>query len=60
MNKILEINNVTKYYGSGSVVTKALNGISLSDEKGEFTAIMGASAETIWDLSFRDIICWIH
>ena len=43
MNKILEINNVTKYYGSGSVVTKALNGISFSVEKGEFTAIMGAS-----------------
>lgn len=34
MNKILEINNVTKYYGSGSVVTKALNGISFSVEKG--------------------------
>lgn len=43
MNEILKINNVTKYYGSGSVVTKALDGISFSVEKGEFTAIMGAS-----------------
>lgn len=43
MNEILRINNVTKYYGSGSVVTKALDGITLSVEQGSFTAIMGAS-----------------
>ena len=43
MNEILDIRNVTKYYGSGSVVTKALDGISFSVEKGSFTAIMGAS-----------------
>ncbi|WP_276950076.1 ABC transporter ATP-binding protein [Acetatifactor muris] len=43
MNGILEIENVTKYYGRGSVVTKALDGISFCVKKGEFTAIMGAS-----------------
>lgn len=43
MDKILEVRNVTKYYGSGNVVIKALDGISFSVEKGEFTAIMGAS-----------------
>ncbi len=43
MNEILKIDHVTKYYGSGSVVTKALDGISFTVEKGEFTAIMGAS-----------------
>lgn len=43
MNEILSINHVTKYYGSGSVVTRALDGISFSVEQGEFTAIMGAS-----------------
>ncbi len=43
MNRILEIENVTKYYGTGSIVTKALDGISFQVEKGEFTAIMGAS-----------------
>ncbi|HEX3077263.1 MAG TPA: ABC transporter ATP-binding protein [Lachnospiraceae bacterium] len=43
MSKILQVNNITKYYGSGSVVTKALNGISFTIEKGDFTAIMGAS-----------------
>lgn len=42
MRKILEVNNVTKYYG-GAVVTKALDGISLSVDKGEFVAIMGPS-----------------
>ena len=30
--KILEIENVTKYYGSGAVVTKALDGISFDVE----------------------------
>lgn len=43
MHEILKLNHVTKYYGSGSVVTKALDGISFSVEKGAFTAIMGAS-----------------
>lgn len=43
MEGILSIRNVTKYYGTGSVVTKALDGISFDVEKGEFTAIMGAS-----------------
>lgn len=43
MEKVLEVRNVTKYYGGGSVVAKALDGISLSVEKGEFTAVMGPS-----------------
>ena len=43
MSEILKITNVTKYYGSGSVVTKALDGVSFSVEKGTFTAIMGPS-----------------
>ena len=43
MNFILQVKNVTKYYGSGSIVTKALDGISFFVQKGEFIAIMGAS-----------------
>lgn len=43
MSNILEVNHVTKYYGNGNVVTKAINGISFHVEAGEFTAIMGAS-----------------
>lgn len=40
---LLEIQNVTRYYGNGDNVTKALDGVSFSMEKGDFTAIMGAS-----------------
>ncbi len=43
MNQILEVKNVTKYYGNGSIVTKALDGVSFSVEEEDFTAIMGAS-----------------
>jgi len=43
MGKILEVINVEKYYGSKSSLTKAVDGISFSADKGEFVAIMGAS-----------------
>lgn len=43
MEKTLDIKNVTKYYGIGTLVTKALNSVSFSVEKGSFTAVMGAS-----------------
>lgn len=43
MNTLLEIKNITKYYGSGENVSKALNGVSFTMEQGEFTAVMGAS-----------------
>ena len=40
---LLKIENIEKYYGSKSSLTKAVDGISFSVEKGEFVAIMGAS-----------------
>ncbi|MCQ2469848.1 MAG: ABC transporter ATP-binding protein [Ruminococcus sp.] len=40
---LLKIENIEKYYGSKSNITKAVDGISFSVEKGEFVAIMGAS-----------------
>lgn len=43
MEKILKVQNVEKYYGSKSSLTKAVNSISFEVEKGEFVAIMGAS-----------------
>ena len=43
MNTLLKIENVTKYYGSGDTVSKALNGVSFAMGQGEFTAVMGAS-----------------
>lgn len=41
--KILEAKNLKKYYGDGSVRVKALDGVDLSIEEGEFTAIVGTS-----------------
>lgn len=43
MEKILRVQNIEKYYGSKSSLTKAINDISFEVEKGEFVAIMGAS-----------------
>lgn len=43
MNKLLKIKDVTKYFGSGDTVSKALNGVSFSMAQGEFAAVMGAS-----------------
>lgn len=41
--EILSCCGVTKIYGSGESQVKALNGIDLSVEKGEFVAVVGAS-----------------
>lgn len=43
MEKILKLKEITKYYGSNNVITKALNGINLEVLNGEFVVIMGAS-----------------
>ncbi len=40
---MIECRNITKAYYSGEVETRALRGISLKIEKGEFVSIMGAS-----------------
>ncbi len=41
--EILQVTDIKKYYGSGESLTKALDGVSLSLEEGEFTAIVGTS-----------------
>ena len=43
VEKLLEIQHMMKYYGNKSSLTKAVDDISFSVEKGEFTAVMGAS-----------------
>ncbi len=43
MEHILKIEQIEKYYGNKSSLTKAIDGISFEVEKGEFVAIMGAS-----------------
>lgn len=40
---ILAARELKKYYGKGESLTKALDGVSLDIEKGEFVAIIGAS-----------------
>lgn len=41
--KILETKQLKKYYGSGDTLVKALDGINLSLEQGEFVSIVGTS-----------------
>ena len=41
--KILETKDLKKYYGKGAGLVKALDGINLSIEEGEFTAVVGTS-----------------
>lgn len=43
MENILTIENISKYYGNMSNLTKAISNISLNINKGDFVAIMGAS-----------------
>lgn len=44
MEHILNLEQVKKYYGDNSGnITKAVDGISMYVDKGEFVAIMGAS-----------------
>ena len=43
METILKIEEIEKYYGNKSSLTKAINNLSFEVEKGEFVAIMGAS-----------------
>lgn len=40
---VVELQNVKKEYSIGEVVTHALNGVSLTIEKGEFTTLVGPS-----------------
>lgn len=43
MTTILDVNNIEKYYGKKGNITKALDGVSFTIEKGEFVGIMGPS-----------------
>ena len=40
---ILEVKNLTKIYGKGNTLVKALDDVSFEVEQGEFVAIIGPS-----------------
>lgn len=42
-NNVIELKNVAKYYEMGENIVKALDGIDVKIEKGDFVAIMGPS-----------------
>ena len=53
MDYILETKDLKKYYGQGANITKALDGVSVSVEKGEFVAVIGTSGSgksTLWEV----------
>jgi putative ABC transport system ATP-binding protein len=43
MDMILQAEHIVKYYGNKGNVTKALDGVGLQVEKGEYVGVMGAS-----------------
>ena len=44
---ILQTTELKKYYGTKPNITKALDGVNLSVEQGEFVAIVGTSS-AVW------------
>ncbi len=49
--KILKAVNLQKIYGKGETQVRALDGVNLSVDKGEFVAVVGTSGSGchIWD-----------
>lgn len=43
MSTVLKARGLKKYYGKGEAQVRALDGVDLDIEKGEFTAIIGTS-----------------
>ena len=43
MKEVIEVKNLSRYYGEGALQVKALNNVSLKVNRGEFAAIVGPS-----------------
>lgn len=51
--EIVRVENLSKYYGKGDTMVKALDHVSFSIEEGEFVAIVGPSgSRKIYDASY--------
>ena len=48
---IVTAENLTKHYGTGANLTKALDGVSLKIIEGEFAAIVGASGSGFFNVT---------
>ena len=55
MEELIRVEDIEKYYGSKNNITKAVDRISFTVNRGEFTGIMGASGRQ--DHPF-DKTCW--
>lgn len=51
--EILKVENLSKYYGKGETMVKALDQVSFTIEEGEFVAIVGPSgSRKIYDATY--------
>ena len=63
--EILRTENLKKYYDQNMVCVKALDGVDLSVEQGEFVAIVHPEAESphfciCWEdlTALQQVLCW--
>ena len=55
---MIEIKNITKYYGKGESRFKALDSVSMNIREGEFVVILGASGSG--KSTFLNVISWLE
>ena len=58
--EILKTHNLKKYYGEGSTVVKALDGVNLSAQKGEFAAIVDVYKRQVQKHWLRQTHCFLQ
>jgi ABC-type lipoprotein export system ATPase subunit len=53
---VLDVRSLTKVYGDGDTAVRALDGVSLQVERGEYVAVMGCSGSGRSTLSHRTFL----
>ena len=59
MGTILKTELLKKYYGTGENQVRALDGIDLSIEDGEFIAVVGTSGSGKWTVRLQERYMWM-